>query len=151
MYFMQRHLGLDYVTLWLEICKLNQISTTRSLTFNVDPVGLVQTPVIETKIRSCSGSCSSLRQTSLSLLLSPTQCCCCMAQWSTFTISAFSLSLCLSGKLQAENRAQSFMVYINHNTFSAQRRRGRDTSICFLFAFYSKTSNWINLLILWIV
>lgn len=60
----------------------------------------------------------SLRQTSLSLLLSPTQYCCCIAQWSTFSISAFSL--CLSGKLQAENRAQSFMVYINHNTFSAQ-------------------------------
>lgn len=112
----------------------------KGTTFNVDPVGwvvdLVQTPVIETKIRSCSGSCSSLRQTSLSLLLSPTQCCCCMAQWSTFTISAFSLSVSFR---EAPGREQSSELYGLHKPqylFSSEEEGERHKHlffVCILF------------------
>lgn len=78
---------------------------------------MVQKPVIVLKSGHVLPAVPKLRQISLSLLLSPTHHCCCIAQWSPFTISAFSF--CLSAKRQAENRAQSFMVYIKHNTFSA--------------------------------
>lgn len=113
---------LQYFRTWLEMWSLS--------------CRLVHTPIIVTKSGHIIPAVPSLRQTtSLSLLLSPTQCSCCIAQRSTFTISAFSF--CLSGKLQAENRAQSSMVYINHNTFSAWRRGGGETQasvfVCILF------------------
>lgn len=92
----------------------------------------VHKPIIVTKIRSYSTSCTKpqtdniFKPSGLTHTVFP--------QRSTFTISAFSF--CLSGKLRAENRAQSSTVYINHNTFSA-RRGGRKTRasvfVCILF------------------